>query len=396
MMQLQPMAFDLAPGAPDSSAPSQPAGSLKVSERFARALDPSFLAEWQALALAASEPNCFQEPWFVAAGLDHLTEDRDIRLIEVRDDALIGVIPLCVRNDYGRLPAAHVRNWRHHNDFLGTPVVRKGRSADFWSALLGHLDAASWAPGFLHINGLVEGGAVHAGLVEAASSLGRRVPIVQRCIRAALSSSLSPAEYLEVTVRKKKRKELKRLANRLAELGTIEFRQWTPDQSLEFWCDDFLALERRGWKGKAGSALASHPATEAFFRQALAGAAAHRRLQIRRLELDGRPIGMLINFLAPPGSFSFKIAYDEDYARFSPGVLLQLDNLDLLARGDIEWMDSCAAENHPMIDSLWGERRTIVRVSLPLAGARRRLSFAGWRAIEAGWASAKQLVGRAK
>ena len=97
---------------------------------------------------------------------------------------------------------------------------------------------------------------------------------------------------------------------------------------------------------------------------------------------------MLINFLAPPGSFSFKIAYDEAYARFSPGVLLELDNLDLLARGDIDWMDSCAAENHPMIDSLWGERRTIVRVSLPLAGARRRLSFAGWRAIEAGWASA--------
>ena len=91
-----------------------------------------------------------------------------------------------------------------------------------------------------------------------------------------------------------------------------------------------------------------------------------------------------------------KIAYDEAYARFSPGVLLELDNLDLLARGDIDWMDSCAAENHPMIDSLWGERRTIVRVSLPLAGTRRRLSFAGWRAIEVGWASAKHIFGREK
>jgi hypothetical protein len=49
-----------------------------------------------------------------------------------------------------------------------------------------------------------------------------------------------------------------------------------------------------------------------------------------------------------------------------------------------------------MIDSLWGERRTIVRLSIPLAGLRRRLSFTGWRAIEAGWASAKQILGRAK
>jgi hypothetical protein len=59
-------------------------------------------------------------------------------------------------------------------------------------------------------------------------------------------------------------------------------------------------------------------------------------------------------------------------------------------------MDSCAAENHPMIDSLWGERRTIVRVSVPLAGLRRRLSFAGWRAVEAGWASGKQILGRSR
>lgn len=395
MMYLNAAAFELAPMA-ESVAALWPAAALVVRERFARALDAPFLAEWQALAETASEPNAFQEPWFAAAGLQHLTGDQDIRLVEVRDDKLIGVIPLCVRNDYGRLPAAHVRNWRHHNDFLGTPLICAGREADFWGAVLHHLDRAPWAPGFLHINGLVERGAVHAGLVEAASELGRPAPIVQRCVRATLASALSPAEYLEKTVRKKKRKELRRLANRLTELGTVTLRTWTPEDDLAAWCDDFLSLERRGWKGRAGSALASHPATEAFFRQILGGAAAAGRLQIRRLDLDGSPIAILVNFLTPPGSFSFKIAYDEDYARSSPGVLLQLENLDILARGDIEWMDSCAAENHPMIDSLWGERRTIVRLSVPLAGVRRRLSFAGWRAIEAGWASGKRLFRRAK
>lgn len=395
MMHLDAAAFERAPAVPEPAATALPAAMPAVRERFSRAIDPPFLAEWQALAASASEPNSFQEPWFVAAGLDHLTEDRDIRLVEVRDDGLIGVMPLCVREDYGRLPAAHVRNWRHHNDFLGTPLVRRGRESDFWRTLLGHLDRAGWAPGFLHVNGLLEQGPVHSGLAEAASALGRPAPVVQRRTRAALASALSPQQYLETQVRKKKRKELKRLANRLAELGTLASRTWAPGDDLPAWCDDFLALERGGWKGEAGSALASHPATEAFFRQALDGAAAAGRLQIRRLDLDGRPIAMLVNFLAPPGSFSFKIAYDEAYARFSPGVLLELDNLDLLARGDIEWMDSCAAENHSMIDSLWGERRTIVRISLPLAGARRRLSFAGWRAIESGWASAKRLSGRA-
>jgi CelD/BcsL family acetyltransferase involved in cellulose biosynthesis len=367
-----------------------------VAERFVFDCDSAFLAEWQELASQAAEPNSFQEPWFVASGLQHLTGDRDIRLVEVRDDELIGVMPLCVRNDYGRLPASHVRNWRHHNDFLGTPLMRKGREADFWRALLGHLDQADWAPGFLHINGLLEGGPVHEALAAVAFELRRPVPVVKRRIRAALASSLSPERYLETTVRKKKRKELKRLANRLSELGALASRSWSTGDDLDSWCGDFLALERRGWKGRSGSALASNPATEAFFRQATAGAASIGRLQIRRLDLDGEPIAMLINFLAPPGSFSFKIAYDEAYARFSPGVLLMLDNLDLLARGDIQWMDSCAAENHSMIDSLWGERRSIVRVSLPLAGTRRRLSFAAWRAIEAGWASARHFLGNAR
>lgn len=394
MMHLNAAAFELAPTALESVAALWPAATLAVRERFARALNAPFLAEWQALAETASEPNAFQEPWFATAGLQHLTGDQDIRLVEVRDDELIGVIPLCVRNDYGRLPAAHVRNWRHHNDFLGTPLIRKGREADFWGALLGHLDRSDWAVGFLHINGLLERGPVHEALVEVASALGRRVPIVKRRVRAALASPLSPERYFETTVRKKKRKELKRLANRLAELGIVASRTWSNGDDLDDWCDDFLALECRGWKGRAGSALASHPATEAFFRQATASAASLERLQIRRLDLDGKPIAMLINFLAPPGSFSFKITYDEAYARFSPGVLLELDNLDVLARGDIDWMDSCAAENHSMIDSLWGERRTIVRVSLPLSGTRRRLSFAGWRAIEAGWASAKHILGR--
>ena len=82
-----------------------------------------------------------------------------------------------------------------------------------------------------------------------------------------------------------------------------------------------------------------------------------------RIDLDGRAMAMLVNFITPPGAFSFKIAFDEEYARFSPGVLVQIENLQLLGRGDIAWMDSCAAENHPMIDSLWGGRRSIVRVT---------------------------------
>ena len=85
---------------------------------------------------------------------------------------------------------------------------------------------------------------------------------------------------------------------------------------------------------------------------------------------------MLASFLAPPVAFSFKTAFDEAYSRFSPGVLLQRENLEMLARPDIEACDSCAAADHPMIDQIWRERRAVGRLSIAIGGQARRLLFA--------------------
>lgn len=339
--------------------------------------------EWQALAARASEPNAFGEWWFVAASVRHLAAGQ-VRLAEVRDgDLLVGLMPLAIERDYGRVPVRFVQNWRHHHHFFGAPLVRQGREEEFWRALLLALDGAEWAPGFLHLRDLPEEGALHRGLVAAAGGLGRSAATVYRETRAFLQSSLPPAEYYSYTVRKKKRKELVRLRNRLAEQGELAVRAWSPADDLSAWCDAFLALEESGWKGRKGSALSCRPATEHFFRDALSGARESERLQLLALELDGRPIAMLVNFLAEPGSFSFKTAFDEEFARFSPGVLLQIENLAILDRPDIFWMDSCAAEQHSMIDSLWGERRALIRVTVPLSGFRRRLTHATARALEA-------------
>jgi len=94
---------------------------------------------------------------------------------------------------------------------------------------------------------------------------------------------------------------------------------------------------------------------------------------------------MLINFLCPPGGFSFKTAFDEDYARFSPGVLLQQENLDLLSDDRVAWVDSCAAPGHPMIDSVWRERRHLVWINAPLSGGSDRLRFRTLARVEKIW-----------
>jgi len=348
------------------------------------ALSASIAAQWVVLADQAAEPNCFAERWFLQPSLDLLAEPGDVQIAIVTSHSglLVGMIPLTVKPSYGRIPVANVQNWIHHNSFLGVPLVRRGMENQFWQVLLDALDKAKWAKGLLHIRALPDNGRTLRGLQEAAASLGRPCDIVHRTRRALLKSEQASQEYWETNVRKKKRKELNRLANRLGELGEINYATLAPGDDVAPWIDAFLTLEKNGWKGKAGSALGCDPKLSKFLEVTAAGAHAAGKLDFHRLDLDGKPIAMLINFLSAPGGFSFKIAFDEEYARYSPGVLIERYNLRILESRDIDWIDSCAVENHSMIDSLWSERRDIVRVSVPLGGAGAGLLFRACRAAE--------------
>jgi hypothetical protein len=128
-----------------------------------------------------------------------------------------------------------------------------------------------------------------------------------------------------------------------------------------------------------------------FFRESMASAHALGRLDFLRLLLDGRPIAMLVNLRAAPTVWSYKITYDEELSRYSPGVLIELEAMPLLLGDpDIVWADSCAKPDHPMINSLWGERQSIVHVMVSLRGALRHLTYLGCRSVDAVGAMIRQ------
>ena len=334
---------------------------------------------WDAVAARPSEPNAFLERWFLEASGHNLNVPADARMLVVRaEEQLIGMMPITVTSRYGRMAVRHVENWLHYNSFFGAPLVRRSFEPYFWHYALDLLDADPHAPSFLHLVAMDGQGPLAAALLKAR----RGAAVVHRSSRAMLQSDLSSCEYYEKTVRKKKRKEIGRLQARLAELGTVTFCRLSDAGELDAWIDAFIALEASGWKGRNGAALAKDHHTKNFVFDALRGAHAAGRLEMIRLEVDHRVIAMLVNFLAPPGSFSFKIAFDEEFARFSPGVLIQLENLKILETPDIDWMDSCAVKDHPMINSLWAERREVVRISVPLKGKRRRATFVACRTLE--------------
>jgi CelD/BcsL family acetyltransferase involved in cellulose biosynthesis len=350
--------------------------SVLVAGSWKRWADAAAVARWDALAQSATEPNPFLESWYLLPALRRFDPAGKVEIVRFeRGGELIGVLPLERVWRYGRWPVPHVRGWLHPNCFTGAPLIARGAERAFWAALLAWADANAGTALFAHFSHLPLDGPLASALFAEAGRDGRRAALVHREERALLKSALAPAEYLEHSVRAKKRKELRRQHARLAEQGTLKVERMADERGLATWIDHFLALEASGWKGREGSALASDPATAGLFRDALTGAAARGRLERLSLNLDGRPIAMLANFIVPPGACSYKTAFDERFARFSPGVLLQLENLALLDRSEVDWCDSCAAPDHPMIDGLWGGRRPMGRVSVAIGGGTRRSMF---------------------
>lgn len=345
--------------------------------------DRGFVAAWNDLAGNVSEPNIFGESWFLRPALEQFDTSGQVQIFTLWDgDQLCGLMPLSTHQRYGRWPLPHVQNWLHHNAFLGTPLIRTGYADNFWRELFAVLDTKPGQSLFLHVNGITIGGEIANSLEDQCANQRRNYGLVHQTDRALLENGVSPQLYYEMAVRPKKRKELRRQKNRLAEIGGLTFARDASEVGLAEWIGEFLDLENRGWKGRNGSALASFESTRALFTESVIGAATLGKLERLDLRLDGKPMAMLVNFISAPGCFSFKTAFDEDFARFSPGVLLQIENLALLDNPEIMWCDSCAAPGHPMIDSIWTGRRSIGRYSIAIGGFGRRSVFGAFLKAE--------------
>lgn len=360
---------------PERAAPARAQVRL-VLQPWSECDTPGHRAAWDDLAACAAEPNPFYESWFLLPSLRALDPQGSVSLawLEV-DGRLAGLLPLKRYNSYYGYPLPHLRGWVHDNMFCGLPLVAAGMEAVFWRELLAHCDAQAGRALFLHLLHMPTEGALHTTLKGLLVGERRKAGSVQVEERAMLASRLSPEAYLEASLAGKKRKELRRQQRRLEEMGALAITRACAPPDVTAWADRFLELEQRGWKGTAGSAIACDAANAAWFRAALLAGAQAGRVECLSLEQNGQPLAMLATFLTPPGAYSFKTAFAEDFARFSPGVLLQIENLAILDRAEIAWTDSCAAADHLMIDHFWRERRRVARHSIAIGGPARQALF---------------------
>lgn len=277
---------------------------------------------------------------------------------------LIGLFAYRVEPDWWQIPIPVAHGWNHLFEFLGAPLVHRDYAEQAFEGFFGWLDGGP----HLLLEKIPCDSPLMTALREATSKSGRQMELFDRHERAVYDATGDAQEYIKQGLERKRRKEWRRLRRRLSEAGDLELFSLHPEDDVDSWCDAFFDLEKAGWKGKAGTAIACNPETEAFMRDAICGEAARDRLAFWVLTVDDKPVAMAFALKQPPQVWLMKIAYDEAYAQYSPGALLIFDIMEAMsAENTVEIVDSCAMPDHPMIDHLWRERIEIADVLLSKA-----------------------------
>jgi CelD/BcsL family acetyltransferase involved in cellulose biosynthesis len=325
----------------------------------------------EALAEQALEPNPFYEYWMLEPAL-RLFRPTDLKLVLVfaEDELapsgrkmLCGLFPFERKRRYKGLPIKVLRLWRHAYCPLRTPLVHRERGREVIEALFNWLASNPRGCSVVEFGEIVGDGPFRKLIIDELQARGSLSFLEESHTRALLRRRAGAEEYLRESVSREHRKDLRRKQRRLSETGWLEMNRLDRSPDIEKSIEEFLALEASGWKGKEGGALLCDEAGREFFKSVAREASVKGRIDMLTLRLDGKPIAKKVNILAGDGAFAFKIAFDEQHARHSPGILLEIENIRRFhASAEVGWMDSCAEPFHPMINRLWLDRRIIETV----------------------------------
>ena len=384
-----------------------PAGGLAVAERPpARAIEASFAvvpgeavggiaSEWATLAGRSSGDNVFFSPEFVMPAIEWLGGGSvSVATVAGPNGRLIAVAPF-TRTRLGHIAPA-VRLWSHKYAPLGLPLVAAGM-VDAGVAGLADGLAPEGSGLSLIVPDLPQDGAVAHALGAIAARQGRQLTLLDDHRRAMLLRPPEGIADLRATMPARRRKELGRQMRRMTDAGGVSAETCTRPDEVRAAFETFLALEQAGWKGKSGTALASSPATADFARAVVANLAAAGRARIDTVRVDGRQAAMVVTFVAGATAWTWKIAHDESFARFSPGVQLMLEApAHIFSDPRVMRIDSCAVADHPMIDRLWPDRLPVATFVLGPAGGGvlHQLGLAAAKAEIVARANMRHLRGR--
>nr|WP_246085170.1 GNAT family N-acetyltransferase [Rhizobium glycinendophyticum] len=321
--------------------------------------------ELEHLTYRVMEANVFFAPRFLAPAMPRL-EERQVRLAVIRDEderrsRLRMLFPYSVEKPGFSVGPSIIRIWSNPFGPLGTPLVDAEGAAETLDNLLEALGRSeAKLPGVLVFPDLRLDG--RFAQLARAVAISRDLPLtVTTTYERPMLESLDDGEtYLRASLNKNHLREMRRQFRMLCEIGPVTYNVARQPEEIRVRMEEFLALEASGWKGRKRTAMVNDRLRAAFAREAITNLAEADQVRIHTLDLGGRAIASMVVFIMAGEAYTWKTAFDETYARFSPGKLLVADLTEWhLDDANIRRTDSCAAPDHPIMARFWKEREAM-------------------------------------
>jgi CelD/BcsL family acetyltransferase involved in cellulose biosynthesis len=126
---------------------------------------------------------------------------------------------------------------------------------------------------------------------------------------------------------RKRRSELRRRRRRLEEQGELVVEVSDGRGQLDELLDEGFRLEAAAWKGQAGTAIVSDPATVQYYREGAYWADRRGILRLAFLRLDGRALAFDYCLEEAGVHYLLKIGYDPAFRKYGPGMILRHEML---------------------------------------------------------------------
>lgn len=342
-----------------------------------------YAREIENLAACALVPNILAEtPFLHAAWTWFFGHDPQAKVILVRDVSagadrrLIGLMPVSVDwSLWGCVPLG--TSFRNDMKFCGLALLDREKPAQALDAMVAEIARRTPFPSTFLFEEMPARGPAAEAMAEAFCRAGWKVRTFGDYERVVLDASRPGDEYLAGAISGKKRKEYRRVANRLKDMGALDFTIVGQGAGFMPALEGLLRLEKQGWKGENGTAILDREEWSGYFRDATERLAGMGQAQIACLSLGGKAIAAGLVVTSGTAAWFYKIAYDETLSQYSPGVLLTLELTKYFCdHPDILSADSCAPGDHPMIAHIWRERETYCDILAVPPGSPSRLIFA--------------------
>lgn len=141
---------------------------------------------------------------------------------------------------------------------------------------------------------------------------------------------IRPYELMFDNYSGKLKKKLRKVRNKLIKMENVEFQKARNSEDLAWAFNEYVTLEVSGWKGNQGqikgrdkgNAMALHETKRKFYEEIVKDFGDDELVEINLLKVGKKTIAAQITLIIVDTCFLLKIAYDEDYAKLSPGNML--------------------------------------------------------------------------